>query len=95
MLASNPLMRSRLVAEVAASSVPETLQTLLRQAAATLTGNPRDEKLYRAIYHTYLDPAPTQERAAEMLDLPFNTYRYHLSNGLKRITASLWQRELQ
>jgi len=70
------------------------LQTLLRQATETLTGNSKDQKLYRAIYHTYLEPAATQEQAAERLDLPFNTYRYHLANGLKRITNWLWQREL-
>lgn len=96
LLAANPLMRSRLVVEAAAPpAVPATLQTLLQEAAATLTGNPKDEKLYRAIHHTYLDPAPTQEQAAEQLNLPFNTYRYHLANGLKRIAEWLWQRELQ
>ena len=95
MLAANPLLRSRLVVEAAeAPSTPATLQTLLRQATETLTGNSKDQKLYRAIYHTYLEPAATQEQAAERLDLPFNTYRYHLANGLKRITNWLWQREL-
>jgi hypothetical protein len=88
-------MRSRLVIQAAQQGAsPAALQALLREAAASLTGNPKDEKLYRAIYHTYLEPAPTQERAAELLDLPFNTYRYHLANGLKRLTEWLWQREL-
>jgi hypothetical protein len=27
-------------------------------------------------------------------NLPFNTYRYHLTAGLKRITEWLWQHEL-
>ena len=94
LLATNPLMRSRLVAEAADSPTSTTLQTLLQEAAQTLTGNPKDQKLYRAIHYTYLEPAGTQEQVAELLDLPFNTYRYHLSNGLKRITAWLWQREL-
>jgi hypothetical protein len=96
LLAANPLMRSRLVIQAAEQGAsPAALQALLRQAAASLTGNPKDEKLYRAIYHTYLDPAPTQEQAAERLNLPFNTYRYHLTNGLKRLVEWLWQRELQ
>jgi hypothetical protein len=96
LLAANPLMRSRLIVEAAEPpSSPAALQTLLREAAGTLTGNPKDEKLYRALYHTYLEPAPTQERAAELLDLPFSTYRYHLSHGLKRLIESLWQRELR
>jgi hypothetical protein len=95
LLATNPLMRSRLVVEAAEQlASPATLQALLGQAAASLTGNPKDEKLYRAVYHTYLEPAPTQEQAAELLNLPFNTYRYHLANGVKRITEWLWQREL-
>jgi hypothetical protein len=96
LLAANPLMRSRLVIEAAALPAdPTTLQVLLQEADSTLTGNPKDEKLYRAIHHTYLEPAPSQEQAAERLGLPFNTYRYHLSNGLKRIVEWLWQRELQ
>jgi hypothetical protein len=95
LLAANPLMRSRLAIEVAEQPAsPSTLQARLREAAATLTGNPKDEKFYRAIYHTYLEPAPTQERAAELLGLPFNTYRYHLAKGIERITDWLWQREL-
>lgn len=92
LLAANPLLRSRLAAGASAAT---TLQALLQEAAATLTANPRDEKLYRAIYQTYLDPAPTQEQAAERLNLPFNTYRYHLTNGIKRIVEWLWQRELK
>ncbi len=95
LLAGNPLMRSQLVTGIAG---PETslpaLQALLQEAAEALTGNPRSEKFYRAVYHTYLKPAPTQEAAAELLDLPFGTYRYHLAKGMERVTAWLWQREL-
>jgi hypothetical protein len=32
--------------------------------------------------------------AAELLGLPFSTYRYHLAGGIARVTESLWQREL-
>jgi hypothetical protein len=94
-LATNPLMRSRLVADVAedgAASAP--LQALLREAVASLTANPKDLKLHRALWRTYIEPAPTQERAAEWLSLPFNTYRYHLTSGLNRVTNWLWQREI-
>jgi hypothetical protein len=94
-LAANPLMRSRTVAKRAESGVsPATLQALLCEAAETLTANPKDQKLYRALWHTYFEPAPTQERAAELLDLPFSTYRYHLAHGVDRIVDWLWQREL-
>ncbi|BAY89268.1 AMP-dependent synthetase and ligase [Microchaete diplosiphon NIES-3275] len=50
--------------------------------------------LYRVIHRTYLQPAPTQETAAELLDLPFSTYRRHLKAGMTRIAEILWQREI-
>ncbi len=94
-LLANPLLRSRLVAD-RAGDVPTvtTLQTLVREAAERLRANPRDEKLYRAIHRTYLEPVATQELAAERLGLPFSTYRRHLTAGIDQITAWLWQREL-
>ena len=70
------------------------MQDLLRQAAESLQGRPRDERLYRAVWRTYLVPAASQELAAESLDLPFSTYRYQLANGIERIAAWLWEREL-
>ena len=73
---------------------PGHLQALLREAAEALRANPRDEKLYRALRRTYLEPAATQELAAELLGLPFSTYRYHLTTGIARVTAWLWRREL-
>jgi hypothetical protein len=47
-----------------------------------------------ALEHTYLLPTPGQEAAAELLGLPFSTYRYQLSAAIARITDWLWQREL-
>ena len=94
-LAANPLLRSRLLVERAdPEDGPEGLQALLLEAAETLRSNPKDEKLYRVLRHTYLQPLPTQEAAAELLDLPFSTYRYQLGKGLARVTDWLWQREL-
>jgi hypothetical protein len=94
-LIANPLLRSRVVTEHAGGSPTiATLQALLREAAASLRANPRDEKLYRALQRTYLEPAATQELAAELLGLPFSTYRYHLTGGVARVTEWLWRREL-
>ncbi|MGH2557709.1 MAG: ATP-binding protein [Thermomicrobiales bacterium] len=94
-LATNPLARSRLVGDAAEEgTATDTLRALVRIATDTLTANPKDAKLHRALWHTYIVPAPTQEQAAELLDLPFNTYRYHLAKGIERVTAWLWQREL-
>jgi hypothetical protein len=94
-LATNPLLRSRLAAERAEGDPnAATLQALIREAAETLRGNPKDEKFYRAIHRTYLEPAHTQELAAELLGLPFSTYRYHLTTGIARLTEQLWRHEL-
>jgi hypothetical protein len=94
-LGTNPLLRSRIAAEQAGGAAsPATLQAFIREAAAELRGNPRTEKLYRALTCTYLEPAATQELAAERLGLPFNAYRYQLAAAIKRVTERLWQREL-
>jgi hypothetical protein len=98
-LHDNPLLRSRLVMEQVAANAGEAeraaaLQTLIKDAAEALQSSPRETKFYRALYHTYLQPAPTQEQAAELLDLPFSTFRRHLTAGIARVTEMLWQREL-
>jgi hypothetical protein len=94
-LATNPLVQTRLVVNATdPDSPPTALQALIRAATANLTTNPKDAKLHRALWHTYLEPAPTQEQAAELLGLPFNTYRYHLTKGIERVADWLWQREL-
>lgn len=95
LLAGSPLMRSRIVRAAAGGPPqPAALQRVLREAAEMLAANPRDARLYRAIHRTYLEPAGTQEQAAELLGLPFNTYRYHLGQGIERIAGWLWQREM-
>lgn len=94
-LAGNPLLRSRVTgADTGERPGPEDLRRVVREAAESLRANPRDEKLYRAVHRTYLQPAATQEAAAERLGLPFSTYRRHLAAGIDRITAWLWHREL-
>ena len=86
-LAANPLGRARMT-----RAAP--LEELLEQAVAALRADPRDAKLARALERTYLRPAPTQEAAAELLGLPFSTYRRHLTRGADRVVDWLWHREL-
>jgi AAA ATPase-like protein len=94
-LARNPLARTRVVRERGAElPAPEGLRELLREALDALRADPRGEKLVRALERTYMRPAPTQEAAAELLDLPFSTYRGHLTRGQQRLVDWLWQREL-
>ena len=91
----NPLLRTRLLqADAAAPARADALRALLREAAAMLVGTPKDRKLHDAVWHTYLQPAATQEQAAELLGVPFNTYRYRLECGINRITEWLWRREI-
>jgi hypothetical protein len=98
-LLNNPLLRARLVTDRAGSKARPAervaaLKRLLRDACERLRETPREAKAYRALAHTYLHPLPTQEQAAEALDLPFSTYRRHLKTGIVRVTERLWQWEL-
>lgn len=94
-LTENLLLRSRIVAEYEnGAEKVEVLRRLLLESAERLRANPRDEKLFRALERTYFKPAATQEAAAELLDLPFSTYRRHLTKGIQRLTELLWEREI-
>src|SRR5690606_35356337 len=95
LLAANPLLRSRVLLDRHPEGASAAdLQALLREGVEALRANPKDEKRYRALWHTFFQPAATQEQAAERLQLAFNTYRYHLYQGIDRVTEWLWQREL-
>ncbi len=97
-LKHNPLVRSRLVAERLTTENLDPvaiLQSQIQEAAALLQASPRDRKAYRALHYTYLEPLATQEAVAEQLDLPFSTFRRHLTTAVNRLREILWQRELQ
>lgn len=98
-LRNNPLLRSRLVIKTGDTNLPLAeqivrLQQVIRTSIETLPSSPRRLKLYRALYHTYLQPAPTQEQAAELLDLPYSTFRRHLKAGVDEVTEYLWRQEI-
>ncbi len=99
LLRASPLLRARLIVEqrgtpATAAERVAMLQGLLREGADSLQATPRDTKLYRAVYHTYFQPLSTQEKVAELLDLPFSTYRRHLKAGVARVADALWAREI-
>jgi len=71
------------------------LQEALREACDALKNSPREEKFYNALHHTYLSPAPSQEQAAILMDVPFSSFRRYLKAGVSRVTDYLWQRELE
>ncbi|WP_454195254.1 ATP-binding protein [Nocardia sp. Marseille-Q1738] len=88
-LDDNPLNRSRLVVESGKS-----LAEVLADAAQSLLRERGGEKLHRAVSVTYFKGAPTQEVAAELLGLPFSTYRRHVSTAVERMSELLWHHEL-
>jgi hypothetical protein len=99
LLRESPLLWSKLVADYSdAQAEPvariAVLQKHLLGAVDSLCQTPKDLKLHRALYHTYIQPAPTQEVAAELLDLPFSTYRRHLRDGIQRVVRQLWNLEI-
>jgi hypothetical protein len=90
------LQRARLVRDRLQGDVtdPNALAAVLREAIETLRQHPRDGRRWRAIERTYVNPAPSQEVAADRLGLPFSTYRRHLTEGVDRIVGWLWEREI-
>ncbi len=93
-LAAGPLATSRLVGAAGPGTAGAVLAQRIRQAAACLGDAPRDRRGLRALDRTYLRAAPTQEAAAEVLGLPFSTYRRHLAEGTDRLVEVLWSWEL-
>ena len=97
-LLRNPLLASSMVQTVLrqdSEGRPDLiLRRLILQAASVLKSDPRADNLYRVVDRTYLRPAPTQEKAAELLDLPFSTYRRHRDRGIETITDWLWERDI-
>jgi TolB-like protein/predicted Zn-dependent protease len=93
LLTRNPLLQVHLLAGYD-NAGPAELRALLAETVSTLFASPRDEKIRRAIELTYFQSAPKQEVVADLLGLPFGTYRRHLTTGLKRLTDWLWQQEL-
>ncbi|MFK8844621.1 AAA family ATPase [Streptomyces sp. Ac-502] len=102
-LRDSPLLETRLVAGRCAADGTgarervAALREAIRSAAAALEESPPDRRAFRALHHTYLRPAGTQARAAELLRLrlPMTTYRRHLAAGIGRLTELLWQEELE
>jgi hypothetical protein len=92
-LGHNPLTDTRLVTGNA-----DRLGTGLRQAILAGIGRVGEQRrnptLGRVLDRTFVHPAPTQEAAAQVLDLPFSTYRRHLARAIDELTDVLWSVEI-
>lgn len=102
-LRGNPLLRCRVVAARTRSTgagrdageAVSVLQGVLKEAVDSLGGAPADRRLQRVLVRAYLSPAPTLERAAEVLELPSSTFRRLLGLAVGRVAARLWHQELE
>ena len=96
LLARNPLLRTRLVRDRAGDGRAGRgdARGAVGSESRRFAQHPRDDKRWRAVERTYVRPAGTQERAAEALGLPFSTFRRHLTQGVDRVVAWLWDQEV-
>jgi hypothetical protein len=92
-LAANPLVGSVLAATPHGPSADQ-LRTTIDSAVAYLGNQPKGDQLCAVLNRTYLRPAPTQEAAAEVLDLSLSTYRRYLAKALEQLTDLLWTIEI-
>lgn len=72
----------------------EQLRSFAHWAIDTLTASPSTVELGRVLDRTFRRGAPTQEAAAEVLGLPFSTYRRRLGTAIERMTDLLWSVEI-
>lgn len=92
-LVGNPLLQSRLLRQTG-NPTPAGLQMLLREAAASLSSEPRDRRFAVALDRAYIHPAESHEQAAESLGLPYSTFRLHVTTAVQRVVEYLWDLEL-
>jgi hypothetical protein len=93
LLATNPLLGSALAATPAGPSTGQ-LRAAIEGAVVQLSEQPKGQQLRAVLHRTYLRPAPTQEAAAQVLDLPLSTYRRYLAKALEQLTDLLWTVEI-
>lgn len=93
-LRKSPLTRCRVVRDASWANEEPRLRAVLTRAVAQLDRSEKDEHLYNAVRLTYCDPGRSQQQTAELLGVPFSSYRRHLSTGIEQVTDWLWGREL-
>lgn len=89
-LAESPLLGSALVRRPDAGE----LAAVLSRTIVRLADEPKGAEHRRVLERTYLHGAPSQEVAADLLDLPFSTYRRHLAQAVERLCDVLWAVEI-
>lgn len=92
-LDGSPLVTSGLVPPGTIDRSAALAETL-RGAISELARERGGDEHRRVLERTFLAGAPSQEAAAELLDLPFSTYRRHLARATDRLVEVLWAIEL-
>lgn len=95
-LKTNPLMRSRMVADRMAQQKENSVRALLallKEAALTMRAEANDQKLLRVLRACCFEPCPSQEVAAEKLEIGIATLRRHLKEATGRVVDYLWEKE--
>jgi ATP/maltotriose-dependent transcriptional regulator MalT len=92
-LLETSLVKERAGRQASAEQRVSAIRELLCETIHELSKTARTEAAHRALFHTYIDPAPTQLLAAEAARMSFGTYRRHLAAGLEEVAAALWLRE--
>jgi hypothetical protein len=87
-LTGNPLIGTVLGADAT------ELRASLVAAVDRLAGDPKGDQLRAVLNRTFVRAAPTQEAAAEVLGLPFSTYRRYLAKAVDEVTEVLWSVEI-
>jgi len=90
-LAGSALMSTQLVGGHDADPTGRLRAGVLEAIAVV---DERDVALGRVLDRTFVRAALTQESAAEVLDLPFSTYRRHLARAIEELTDVLWSVEI-
>jgi hypothetical protein len=99
-LAANPLIRSKLVLNNAEGNeetqiLVAALKDCIAEACDSIKESPKEEKFFRVIFRTFINPVGSQEAAADFLNLPFSTYRRYLRKAVNLVTEYLWAKELE
>jgi hypothetical protein len=79
---------------LAGTALAPDLRASLLAGIARLGDEPKGEPLRRVLDRTYLCGTPSQEAAAEVLGLPFSTYRRYLGRATARLVDLLWAVEV-
>lgn len=84
-------MSARLNGAESAAERVDALKSVVEEAVETLANAPRDRRLHRVLVRAYL---AMWARAAEVLELPYSTFRRLLGAAVERVTTVMWHREL-